>query len=142
MKNLLYLYLFFTAHLALSQAKFSEAQIHNMNLQLRADPQAAIKAWAHPQFSLISGSGLKMDYKGLVGYFTNYEETNRAMSDLAINQVGETAIVTGKLHQELQPKGKPEQNRSFDGLFTYTYVYEDGRWQLLAAHHSALPTNK
>jgi len=52
-----------------------------------------------------------------------------------VRLLGSTAVLTGTLHQQGTRHGQPFDTQQ---LVTYTWVRNDGNWQLLGAHSSPL----
>jgi ketosteroid isomerase-like protein len=55
------------------------------------------------------------------------------MSDLKVRIHGNTAVVIGAYYEKGTIKGKPYEYRD---RFTVVRMLIDGRWQLIASHHS------
>lgn len=135
MKKLLTLLLVLPS-LLFAQKKFTESLITEFNQNLKARPEATIKAYTHPNFSFINGKGQRVGYKELLANYTYNIEPVREMTNVKIVQVGNTATATGNVYHEWYSKAKPEQMSKYSGMFTYVYVYEAGMWKILAAQHS------
>jgi ketosteroid isomerase-like protein len=55
------------------------------------------------------------------------------MLDLKVRVHGNIAIVTGAYHEKGTSKGQPYE---YHDRLTDTWLYTDGRWQVLASHYS------
>lgn len=137
MKKLLIL-LFVLPNLLLAQKSFTEAMLNDFNQKLKASPEATIKANTHPNFTFITGKGQRVGYNELLANYTYNVEPVREMTNLKINQAGNTATATGQIHHAWHPKGKPEELSHYTGMFTYVYANQAGKWKIISAQHSDL----
>lgn len=124
--------------LLLAQKKFNEGMLLDFNQKLKASPEATIKAYTHPNFTFINGKGNRVGYKELLANYTYNVEPVREMTDLKINQEGNTAIVTGQIHHAWHKKGEPGNMTDYRGMFTYVYTYTAGEWKIFSAQHTDL----
>ena len=94
-----------------------------------------------PEFVLITSSGMvrtKPQILKEVGMpelaFTTNEST-----EVTVRVVGETAVLTGLLHQVYTYEGKEHDYRVW---YTDTWVRVDGTWKQLSGHASRYPEKK
>jgi hypothetical protein len=88
-------------------------------------------------FSEINADGLVVDKATVLASIVNYEIESYAISEVSTRVYGDTAIMT--LRQT--SKGK-YQGQTIEGSFRETVVWtkRDGRWQMVAAHVTRLPS--
>ncbi len=137
MKKLIVLLLILPG-LTWAQKTFTEATLLEFNKKLKAESEATIKAYTHPNFTFINGKGQRVGYKELLANYTYNVEPIREMTDLKISQAGNTATATGQVHHAWHPQGKPEELTHYTGMFTYVYTYEAGKWKIFSAQHTDL----
>ena len=104
---------------------------------LRGDLEALGDLWANdlsiivPKMSpMDKGSALRF-WRTVPVKFTQY-----ASSDLSANELGTTAVVTGKLLRSREFGGRVATDT---WLFTKVYARRDGKWRVIAFHASEAP---
>ena len=78
------------------------------------------------------------DASGLKNWFATLDFLNIAFYNVQYKVVGNTGVSWGFYTITFKPKGGPAE--SHYTRFTLTAVKSDGKWQMLTAHHSAIPT--
>lgn len=104
---------------------------------LRGDAEALDRLWA-PSLSVVvpgmprfTKSELLDMWRSMKVAFSDY-----STSDVAVQVLGTTAVVTGRLHRSRDFGGRVATE---DWLFTKTYAQIDGQWQVVAYHASEAP---
>lgn len=139
MKNLaiLTILLAFTLN-AYSQGSFTEKTFHDF-MANNEDPKFFMEN-AHEKFVFITGNGAKMnrsEFNNAVSAVT----VNSDFSDLTVNQVGGTALVSGMIDQKITPKDNPAGAWDYKGVFTAVWAYEKKKWVLMSWQHSDYKPN-
>jgi ketosteroid isomerase-like protein len=122
-----------TAAMALSVQR-RDRQLNQMIIARDTERAAAFYA---DQFVLTTGSGKKKSKADLLREIGSPQlllEVNET-SEVEVRVDGETAILSGLLHQSGSYQGK-----SFDSRLrvTDTWIQRDGQWQIIAGHASAI----
>lgn len=138
MKNLLIL-LAILPSFVFAQASLTQAQLDEYDQKLKANPVETVKQYTHKDFTFINGNGNRVGYNELVGYYSYNKETVRKLTDVKINQVNQTAILTGKVEQEWYALNNPTKVSKYKGMFTYVYVNDGGNWKIISAQHTDFP---
>jgi len=60
-----------------------------------------------------------------------------SLGEMKVILAGQTAVVTGSAYEEGGAQHLHDRKRGY--LFTDTFIWRSGRWQLLASHSSRLP---
>lgn len=141
-KLLLTLVLFSFGTIGFAQPKFTAATLDEYNKTLKTNPVETIKQSVHKDFQFINGKGEVNNYNDLLNFFTYFTEIERTMTDLKINQFGNSAIAMGTLTHAWHPKDNAKNVLRYTGKFTYTYVYENGKWMQTSAQHTDIAANK
>lgn len=138
MKNLLVLFAILPS-LVFGQATLTQVQLDEYDQKLKANPVETIKQYTHKDFTFINGNGNRVGYNELVGYYSYNKETVRKLTDVKINQVNQTAILTGKIEQEWYALNNPTKVINYKGMFTYIYVNDGETWKIISAQHTDFP---
>lgn len=111
---------------------------HQLNMLISRGDATAARAYYHDDFVLTTSSGKakhKADMLADIGNVLLRLEVNQT-HDVAVRVHGDTAVLTGILHQRGRHAGKPFDVRV---RVTVTWVRaDDGTWVILAGHASAL----
>jgi hypothetical protein len=112
----------------------ADKQLNRFILEHNVDAAAAVYS---DDFVLTTSAGAvkkKQDMLNEIGLLDLQFEMN-VTTDVQIRILGNTAVLTGTLHQKGLYKQKP-----FDAklLVTDTWVLVDGRWKLLAGHATVI----
>lgn len=104
---------------------------------LRGDPESLADLWADDLSIIVpkmgpmdKGSSLRF-WRTVPVRFTQY-----VSSDLSANELGNTAVVTGKLLRARDFGGRVATDT---WLFTKVYARRDGKWRVVAFHASEAP---
>lgn len=63
-----------------------------------------------------------------------------SLGEMKVIIAGQTAVVTGSAYEEGGAQHLHDRKRGY--LFTDTFIWRSGRWQLLASHSSRLPNQQ
>ena len=78
------------------------------------------------------------NFASLKSYFDTLESLKVTLIDYKYRIVGNTGIVWGYWTSEAKPKDGPVETIQARG--TYTWIKSDGKWRIIAAHASAIPS--
>ena len=104
---------------------------------LRGDAEALDRLWAPSLSVVVPGmprfrkSEVLDMWRSMKVAFSDY-----STSDVAIQVLGTTAVVTGRLHRSRDFGGRVATE---NWLFTKTYAQIEGQWQVVAYHASEAP---
>ncbi len=124
-----------------AQKVFDETVFNGMMSRMQTDVDF-FKNEADPSFMITYGNGgssnqesILKTVKNMIGLYKR-KETN-----LKVSQVGGTAVVTGKVEEQFFTKDKPNISpRIYNGVFTYTFSKVKGKWLMVSAQHTDVPT--
>lgn len=104
---------------------------------LRGDVDALADLWADDISIIVPGMS-PMDKRSSLQFWRTVPVrfTQYVSSDLSANELGDTAVVTGKL---LRARDFGGRVASDTWLFTKVYVRRDGNWRVVAFHASEAP---
>jgi hypothetical protein len=137
MKNSIIIIALFLSFTCLGQSKLTPESYKKISADFNTNPAESIEKNATKDYIFITGIGTKYSKDQLVAAIkAGYATLEIATQEVAIQQSGNTAIVTGAFVQEDSYKQSPNIINIHKGLFTYVYFYERNSWKLASSHHS------
>jgi ketosteroid isomerase-like protein len=106
-----------------------------LNALIRANDASAAAAFYDDQFVLTTGNGKRKDKAAVVAEIGNpsLKLDINDTEQVNVRVLGQTAVLTGQLHQHGSYSGGPIDARLY---VTDTWVLQQGQWKLLAGHAS------
>ena len=86
-------------------------------------------------FQLITGNGNRMSKSNLVSFAETMNDKH-AYSELKVNQSGSTALVSGIIDETMSRRNDPSGQRTYKGIFTSVWAYQQDKWVLMSWQHS------
>lgn len=137
MKNIIIIIALFLSYSSLGQSKLSLDSYKKISADFNANPAEYLEKNATKDYVFSTGIGTKYTKAGLIaGIKASYATLEILTQDQKIQQMGNTAIVSGVFVQNDSYKQTPNIINTHKGLFTYVYFYENKGWKLASSHHS------
>jgi hypothetical protein len=137
MKNLLILLCTLVSLSSLGQERFTLETYKNFNADFNVNAANAIEKYATSEYLFTTGIGTKYTKNQLVPTLKQaYNSMEIVTQDEKIQQLGNTAIVSGSFVQKDVLKQTPNIINVHKGVFNYIYFYDGKGWKLASSHHS------
>lgn len=140
MKKLILTLLFFVAyngiHAQKAVPKLTLEQVHQLNGDIEKKPAETFQKFATEGFVFTNGNGKTYNKTELVAAYNYMIQEKHETSDEKIQQISNTAIITGKIHQRFLQKADRKLLNDYQGVFTYTFVFQNNNWMFAAAQHT------
>ncbi len=137
MKNLLILLCTLISLSSLGQEKFTLETYKKFNAEFNANPANAIEKYATNEYLFTTGVGRQYTKNVLVPTLKQaYNSMEIVTQDEKIQQIGNTAIVSGSFVQKDVLKQVPNILNVHKGVFNYIYFYDGKGWKLASSQHS------
>ena len=119
---------------AFCQGTFTETTFTDFMAQYAKDP---VTFWQNTDenFQLITGNGNRMSKSNLVSFAETMNDKH-AYSELKVNQSGSTALVSGIIDETMSRRNDPSGQRTYKGIFTSVWAYQQDKWVLMSWQHS------
>lgn len=119
---------------AFCQGIFTEATFNDLMAQYAKDP---VIFWQNTDenFQLITGNGNRMSKTNLIS-FAEAMNDKQVYSELKVNQSGSTALASGIIDETIDSKSNPSSARTYKGVFTSVWAYQQDKWVLMSWQHS------
>ena len=140
MKKLILSLLFFITFSGLyaqkTAPKLTLEQVHQLNGDIEKKPAETFQKFATEDFVFTNGNGKSYNKTELLSVYNYMIQDKHETSDEKIQQIGSTAIITGKIHQRFLQKTDRKLVNDYLGVFTYTFVFQNNNWMFAAAQHT------
>jgi hypothetical protein len=137
MKNLFILLCTLVSFSSLSQERFTLETYKKFNADFNVNPAEAIEKYATSEYLFTTGVGRKYTKNELVPTLRQaYKSMEIVTQDEKIQQIGNTAIVSGSFVQKDVFKQVPNTINVHKGVFNYIYFHDGKGWKLASSHHS------
>jgi len=115
------------------------AREQQLNEAFRRGERATLQQILTPDWKLITSTGRVKGRAAVLDEVADPRlqfETNAA-EQVEVRQYGDSAVLTGVLHQRYVYDGQPREHRVW---YTDTWIKRDGRWWQVSGHASPYPT--
>lgn len=137
MKNLIILLYTLVSISSVGQEKFTLRAYKKFNVDFNANAADAIEKYATSEYLFTTGIGTKYTKNQLVTTLGQaYKSMEIVTQDEKIQQIGNTAIVSGSFVQKDVFKQAPNTINVHKGVFNYIYFHDGKGWKLASSHHS------
>ena len=140
MKKLILSLLFFITFSGLyaqkTAPKLTLEQVHQLNGDIEKKPAETFQKFATEGFVFTNGNGKSYNKTELLSVYNYMIQDKHETSEEKIQQIGNTAIITGKIHQRFLQKTDRKLVNDYMGVFTYTFVFQNNNWMMAAAQHT------
>ncbi len=118
-----------------AQKPFDEATFNEMTARWTKEPVSFFKNECDANFMFTNGNGESYNQEQAVVMYTNVIATaTKKVENLKVWQTGNTGIATGKtIESYVFKNGKTS---AYNGIFTYTFSQQNGKWVMSAAQHT------
>ncbi len=116
--------------------KLTLEQVHQLNSDIEKKPAETFQKYATEGFVFTNGNGKTYNKTELVAAYNFMIQDKHETSEEKIQQIGNIAIITGKIHQRFLQKTDRKLVNDYMGVFTYTFVYQNNNWMFAAAQHT------
>ena len=137
MKKIIILIYTLVSFSSLGQEKFTLETYKKFNAEFNANPANAIEKYATNEYLFTTGVGNKYTKNELVPTLKQaYNSMEIVTQDEKIQQIGNTAIVSGSFVQKDVLKQVQNTINVHKGVFNYIYFHDGKGWKLASSHHS------
>jgi SnoaL-like domain len=140
MKKLIFSLILFAAcgglYAQTTAPKLTLERIHQFNSDIEKKPAETFQKYATEGFVFTNGNGKSYNKTELVAVYNIFIQDIHETSEEKIQQIGNTAIITGKIHQRFLQKTDRKLVNDYMGVLTYTFVFQNNNWMFAAAQHT------